>query len=116
MNNENRAKNPDGIWEVSVQETMEAKSEVELIDVRQEEEYYGELGHIAGARLSTLQTDFPNHVNSLDPAKTYIFVCRSGMRSSRAAMMAQDAGIENVYNMTGGMIAWNDAKLPTESE
>lgn len=116
MDNSNREKNQDGIWEISVQETKENLGKVELIDVRQDEEYIGELGHIEGARLSTLQTDFPTEVNELDPAKTYIFVCRSGMRSSRAASMALEAGIENVYNMTGGMIAWNEAGFPTTTE
>lgn len=116
MNNDNRTRNQDGIWEVSVEETIKCKDEVELIDVRQEEEYYGELGHIDGARLSTLQTDFPNEVENLDSEKTYIFVCRSGMRSSRAAVMAQEAGIKNVYNMVGGMLAWNEAGLPTVTD
>ncbi len=113
MNNDNRTKNQDGIWEVSVQETNENKNTVELIDVRQEAEFYGELGHIAEARLSTLQTDFLTEVGSLDPEKAYIFLCRSGMRSSRAALMAKEVGIEKVYNMVGGMIAWNEAGLPT---
>lgn len=116
MNNTNRTKNADGVWEITVQEVHSNKGQFELIDVRQEEEFTGELGHIAGARLCTLQTDLPIEVSKLDAQKSYVFVCRSGMRSSRAAVMAQEAGIQNVYNMVGGMIAWNEAGLPIDTQ
>lgn len=38
-------------------------------------------------------------------------VCRSGGRSSKATTMLREAGI-NAANVTGGMTAWSEARLP----
>ncbi len=78
----------------------------EVIDVRRPQELEDELGHIPGIRFSTLQTDFKRDVKTLDPRKTYLFVCRSGGRSTKAAQMAITNGITNVYNLDGGMLEW----------
>lgn len=79
----------------------------QIIDVRRPEEFNDNLGHISNARLSTLQTDFKNDVKVLDPNKCYLFVCRSGGRSTKAAQMAINHGVTEVYNLDGGMLAWN---------
>ena len=78
----------------------------EIIDVRRAEEWQEEYGHIEGVRLSTLQTSFKQDVKKLDPKKSYLFVCRSGGRSTKAAQTAIANGNENVYNLDGGMIEW----------
>ncbi len=78
----------------------------EIIDVRRAEEWEQELGKIDGVRLSTLQTSFKQDVKKLDPKKRYLFICRSGGRSTKAAQTAIANGIENVYNLDGGMIEW----------
>lgn len=116
MNNQNRNRNADGVWEISPEELMQVKQSVKIIDVRREEEFYGELGHIEGSELCTLQTKFQTKVSEFSAQETFVFVCRSGQRSSMAAMMAMDLGIMNVYNLTGGMLAWNEKKLPVVLE
>lgn len=83
----------------------------EIIDVRRENEWSDELGHIAGITLCTLQTDFKKYVTQLDPNKTYLFICRSGGRSAKAAQMAMAHGVANVFNLEGGMLAWRDKGL-----
>lgn len=82
-----------------------------LIDVRRSDEFNDELGHIDGAKLITLQTDFPQEVKKLPKDKRYLFICRSGGRSTKAAQQALFEGIEKVYNLDGGMIAWRKAGL-----
>ena len=79
----------------------------EIIDVRRPEEYNDNLGHISNSRLSTLQTDFKTDVKKLDKNLSYLFVCRSGGRSTKAAQMAINHGITKVFNLDGGMLAWN---------
>jgi adenylyltransferase/sulfurtransferase len=37
--------------------------------------------------------------------------CRSGGRSFRAAQLLKAAGFAEVYNLTGGILAWN-AQIP----
>jgi len=83
----------------------------EIIDVRRAEELTGELGSIKGVRLSTLQTKFKQDVNTLDKSKRYLFICRSGGRSTKAAQMAIAKGVEQVFNLDGGMLAWRKQDL-----
>jgi rhodanese-related sulfurtransferase len=45
--------------------------------------------------------------------ENYILVCRSGGRSGKAATIMANLGYENVYNMVGGMIEWNNNNLIT---
>jgi hydroxyacylglutathione hydrolase len=108
--------NGEGVPEVTPEEALaQARNpEVSLIDVRRPDEYTGELGHAAGAKLVTLETDFLKWVETADPSKTYVFLCRSGARSSRAAGIALSKGVKAAYNMEGGMMLWNAAGLPVE--
>lgn len=80
-----------------------------LIDVRRPDEYNDELGHIDGTQLITLQTDFPEAVKSLPKDKSYLFICRSGGRSTKAAQQALVHNIRKAYNLEGGMLAWRKA-------
>ncbi len=85
-----------------------------LIDVRMPEEYVGELGHITGATLKTLGPELDQFLATHDVHETIIFICRSGARSGRATSQAMALGFKNIYNMAGGMLAWNALALPTE--
>lgn len=102
--------NAYGVLDVEPQEVFEKREKVEIIDVRGADEFHGELGHIEGSELITL--DFlPEQITSLAKDKTYVFVCRSGGRSNRAAAYAKSIGFEHVYNMRGGMLLWNELGL-----
>jgi hydroxyacylglutathione hydrolase len=102
----------EGIPEITCEDLKNAGHDVKIIDVRRPDEFTGELGHIEGAELSTLEGSFGSDINTWPRDKTYVFVCRSGARSGRATSYAQSLGFKDVYNMEGGMIAWNDKKLP----
>jgi rhodanese-related sulfurtransferase len=86
-----------------------------LIDVREENEYRGELGHIAGAQLITLK-ELPERIGELGDAKgrDIVAICRVGVRSATAAAILTGLGFEHVWNLNGGMIEWKDARLPVE--
>jgi glyoxylase-like metal-dependent hydrolase (beta-lactamase superfamily II)/rhodanese-related sulfurtransferase len=86
-----------------------------LLDVRQPEEYTGELGHVPGAVLVPLR-ELRARVEEIAShrAGTVITICRSGNRSARAAAILRDAGFVNVLNMTGGTLAWRDRAFPIE--
>ena len=96
---------------LTIKEARERKDAV-LIDVRRPDEFNGDLGHIEGAQFFTLETDLEGALQRLPKDKTYIFVCRSGGRSGRATEMAVAAGFKSVFNMEGGMLAWNAADYP----
>ena len=81
-----------------------------LVDVRQPDEYARE--HIPGAVLIPLG-ELPSRLGELPPDRDILFYCRSGMRSRGAAIFAgsrpRNAG--TIYNLTGGMLAWNGQVL-----
>lgn len=104
--------NGEGVSDVDVAEVDMLRERLNLIDVRRPEEYTGELGHIEGTRLMTLETEFANGIKTVSTEKPIVFVCRSGGRSSKAAAYASALGIKDVYNMAGGMLEWNERKLP----
>ena len=86
-----------------------------LIDVREEAEYRGELGHIAGAQLIPLK-ELPERTGELANAKSrnIVAICRVGVRSATAAAILTGLGFEHVWNLKGGMIEWKDEQLPVE--
>lgn len=95
------------------QEVLEAAKNLTLVDVRETTEYTGHLGHILNTKLIVLST-LSENLKSIPKDKTIVFICRSGSRSANAATVAKNAGFTNVYNMAGGMLLWNELKLPIE--
>lgn len=74
--------------------------DVEIIDVRQPEEY--EESHIEGAKLISLG-ELLNRTNEIDWNKEVVFMCRSGIRSAVAANMAGSLG-KDISNLEGGIL------------
>ena len=103
----------EGVLDIEPKELADKVDQVLLIDVRQPEEFHGELGHIPGSKLIVLDTLF-DHLSELPKNQTVVFICRSGSRSARAAAMALEEGHESVFNLKGGMILWNELHLETE--
>jgi hydroxyacylglutathione hydrolase len=101
------------VLDLDPQEVQEKQEQLTLIDVRRPDEYIGELGHIPGAQLLTLD-QLPMKIDSLPQDKPIVFICRSGARSAQAASFALENGFETVFNMRGGMILWNEYGFDTE--
>lgn len=105
--------NFENVMDIDPQEILQLKDKIKLVDVRQPEEYTGELGHIPGTELVVLGT-LPEHIQNLPKDQTIVFVCRSGGRSAQATAFAKSQGFTEVYNMLGGMLLWNEKQLPIE--
>lgn len=84
-----------------------------VIDVREPEEFTGELGHIPGAELVPLAT-LAERAGAWSKDEAIVLVCRSGARSTRAAVELVAAGFTAVGNLTGGTLAHVGAGLPVE--
>jgi sulfur dioxygenase len=86
-----------------------------LLDVREADEFSGELGHIPGSILMPLR-HLPERTKDLEKYRDreIIVICRAGVRSTTAAAILGGLGFEHVCNLKGGMLDWNDAKLPVE--
>ena len=75
----------------------------QLIDVRRSAEYKG--AHVPQAQLSELG-QLAKHLSGFDKHLPTAVICQSGYRSSSAASLLQRAGFDQVFNVVGGMNAW----------
>jgi len=54
--------------------------------------------------------DFEKQIESLDKNKTIYVYCRSGRRGATAMNILNEKGFKKVYNLEGGILAWNETK------
>jgi rhodanese-related sulfurtransferase len=82
-----------------------------VIDVRESGAWAA--GHIAGARHIAL-AQLEQRMSELEKfkAKPLIVCCASGVRGSSAGDRLRKAGFEKVFNLSGGIAGWQEAKLP----
>ena len=89
-------------------EKMRAEKTNVVLDVRTQKEY--DAGHIPGAKLIDFNSpDFDKKVSALDKDKTYLVHCAGGNRSAKAAAKLSGMDFKSVYNLEGGMRAWEKA-------
>lgn len=82
-----------------------------ILDVRTPTEF--EESHIDDSILLDFKSsDFKPKLKDLDKNKTYVVYCRSGRRSANSVNLMNKLGFKAVYNMMGGIIAWNGSGLP----
>jgi glyoxylase-like metal-dependent hydrolase (beta-lactamase superfamily II)/rhodanese-related sulfurtransferase len=103
-----------GIWEISPHALAEVARDVQIVDVREPEEFDGPLGHVRGARLIPL-AQLSRRCDELDRRRPVVTVCRSGARSAQAFQQLQKAGFEQVANLSGGMMRWRAEGQPVEA-
>jgi hydroxyacylglutathione hydrolase len=77
-----------------------------VLDVREEWEY--RTGHINGAKLIPLG-DLSNRLSELDPEQPVAVICQTGSRSQSAAALLAQKGFKKIYNVMGGMSAWQQS-------
>jgi len=102
-----------GLWEIQPQALEEVAPSVQILDVREAEEFSGPLGHIAGATWIPMAA-LPERLGELDRARPVVAVCRSGARSAQAAVLMGKAGFTQVANLAGGMLRWRAAGHPVQ--
>jgi rhodanese-related sulfurtransferase len=104
---------PSAIQDVDPADVAARREQVTLVDVREPQEFVGELGHVPGAQLVPLGGLVAASAK-WDRDREIVFVCRSGGRSARAASELAKRGFRHLSNLRGGMEAWNAARLPVE--
>ena len=84
-----------------------------LLDVREPAEFAA--GHILGAKNMPL-AQIGARAAEFDKwkAKPVIVYCDSGSRATSAMPLLKQRGIAEVYNLSGGFPAWQQAGLPVE--
>jgi sulfur dioxygenase len=104
----------EGVPEVTVAWVAANSGSFRLVDVREQAEWTGPLGHIDGAELVPLKTVADALVGA-DRMAPVVVLCRSGGRSGTAAQLLESMGFAKVASMAGGMTTWNDSSLPIAS-
>jgi sulfur-carrier protein adenylyltransferase/sulfurtransferase len=104
------AQNPTGIRTLFPEEVKtfihdHNEGEYILLDVRQPFEY--EEAHLPGATLIPLP-QLADSLQTLDQEKPTIVYCAVGGRSRMATQLLMSLGFKNVFNLTGGIQAWEN--------
>ena len=85
-----------------------AKGDGQILDVRTPEEWAE--GTVKEAiKMNFYDANFQEQLKKLDKTKPVYVYCKSGGRSGKAADQMQKMGFTSVYNLLGGMGAWNSA-------
>jgi rhodanese-related sulfurtransferase len=102
------------VRDLSVEEVARGMQEgrILLVDVREPNETAIE--RYPDAVIVPLSTFDPAAIP--DPqGRDVVFACRSGRRSVTASQAAQTAGFKYDAHLAGGILAWKEAGLPTET-
>jgi hydroxyacylglutathione hydrolase len=99
------------VKDVAPEQVKKSQNDLVIIDIRENDEWTGELGHIDGAKLINLG-NIPDQFSQIPKDKPVVVVCKSGGRSARATAFLKQQGYDQVYNMFGGMTRWNQLGLP----
>lgn len=92
---------------------IEEGEDIQLIDVRQPDEYA--FAKIKGAKLIPLG-EILSRMSEIDETRETVIHCKMGGRSAKAIEALQRAGFKgNLRNLKGGITAWSnevDPKVP----
>jgi len=104
-----------GVPAVEVQQAAELQGDdggALIIDVREPNEY-AQIRAKGSVLLPLGQLN--GGVKRLPRDRELLMMCRTGVRSQNATQFLQAQGFENVTNISGGVMAWRNANLPTTS-
>ena len=99
--------------EVDVQTVFDIQGleDVYVLDVREQYEY--DEKHIPGVTLLPM-SEIQNRLDEVPKDKEVIVTCRTGNRSGQVTQFLTQNGFNNVHNMQGGIVAWEEAGFPVE--
>lgn len=97
------------------QQKLKTEKDAVLLDVRTPEEV--QQGYLKGSvNIDFKASDFKEKISKLDKNKTYFLYCAAGGRSGKTADMMEEMGFKKIYNLMGGIDAWQEEKLPVEKK
>ena len=101
------------ITATQLKKRMDAGDDIQLIDVRQPDEY--NFANIEGAKLIPLG-EIVKRMDEIDETRETVVHCKAGGRSARAIQALHQAGFKgDLKNLAGGITAWSnevDPKVP----
>lgn len=104
-----------GVRDVSPLVVVLHLPELTVVDLREAEELRGASGRIPGARCVPLGA-LCAASEGWDRDEPLLLVCRSGARSALGARALGREGFSTLFNLAGGMLAWDTNALPCARE
>lgn len=105
-------RSPGGTPEVDAAWLTAHRCGVRVVDIREADELAGDLGRIEFASWVPL-AQVEQAAESWARDAPVVLVCRNGRRSELEADRLRSRGFQRVAALTGGMLAWHEASLPT---
>ncbi len=102
-----------GIFEIQPHALEEHAASIQIVDVRERDEFDGPLGRIRGATLIPLG-ELAGRLDELSRDRPVVAVCRSGARSAQASVLLSKSGFNSVANLAGGMLRWRAEGNPVD--
>jgi sulfur-carrier protein adenylyltransferase/sulfurtransferase len=91
---------------VALKQMINDNEDFLLVDVREENEF--DADNMEGHLIPL--SEIPSRTSEIPKDKKVVVHCRSGVRSANAIhFLEQQHGYENLYNLEGGILAWNEA-------
>lgn len=109
-----RSPGPAMIELETLEQRLGRSEPLSVIDVRAEDEYRGDLGHIPDSTNIPL-AELPNRLVELAALKNkaLVLVCRTDKRSVKAAALLSAAGFPRLEVLRGGMEKWHSRSAST---
>ena len=92
------------VKDMTIQELIQVKEEVILLDAREKEEF--EISHIPGAIWVGYDDFSIERLKGIDKNKPVVTYCSVGYRSERIGEKLQKEGFTNVQNFEGSIFRW----------
>ena len=90
-----------------LQQRLERRDDITVLDVRPAKDYTGELGHISGS-LNIPIDELPKHLTKLESYRDrpLAVICRTNRMSNKAVGLLREAGFKQVLLVADGMTGW----------
>jgi len=82
-----------------------AKNQIQLIDVREPQEFL--ISNLGGKNIPL--GEIKTRILEIPTSGSVVLLCRSGKRSARALSHLMESGYKNALNLQGGLLAWKEA-------
>ena len=102
-----------GIFEIQPHALEEHAASIQIVDVRERDEFNGPLGRVRGA-VNIPLGELPRRLDELARESPVVAVCRSGARSAQASVLLAKSGFPQVANLAGGMLRWRGEGQPVD--
>lgn len=110
-----KLRRPPMVEVAQLKERLDRGEDLLLLDVRPDDAYHGEQGHIAAATHMPMG-ELEQRIKELDAwkEKPIVTICRTDRASSQAAKLLTQKGFSNVKVVRMGMTDWIKNAYPTE--